>query len=180
MAFEYRRHLLGLTTGAVIDKGMIINNSETITFGDSVQLDGNGHVIVGTAGEEVLGVVIGIIDANGNNITSPAADVDGTVSGTGLTLTYVSAADNETDKKVRAQVMVDKNAEFYNDSSGTLAQTNLLQFFDLASESQIDASSASDTNGQFQLIEIDPDGDGDASKGLFKIAESQLDPYTQG
>jgi len=68
---------------------------------------------------------------------------------------------------------------FSNDSSGTLATTNLLQFFDLTDEDTINQSSASDTSGQFQLIGLDPDNDGDVSKGLFRIAESMLDPYAQ-
>jgi hypothetical protein len=70
---------------------------------------------------------------------------------------------------------------FFNDADDTLATTNLLQFFDLASAdpNTISVSSASDTAGQFQLVQLDPDGDADASKGLFKIAESQFDAYAQ-
>ena len=64
---------------------------------------------------------------------------------------------------------------WYNDSDGTLARTNIGQYFYVLSGSnQIDSASAADTNGQFELIEIDPDNDGDASKGLFRIAESQI------
>jgi len=54
-----------------------------------------------------------------------------------------------------------------------------MQFFDLTDEDTINASSADDNKGQFQLVGLDPDNDGDASKGLFRIAESMLDPYAQ-
>ncbi len=165
--FAYRKSLISSDEPTTLS--YIINNSETISVGDAVQLDTNGHVIVGTAGEEVLGIVVGVHDTNGI-----AVDPD-----SGTTDTYTVESDNETDKKWEAKVIVSKWALFSNDSSGTLAVTNLMQFFDLTSESQIDQSSASDTAGQFQLVGLDPDGDADASKGLFKIAESQLDAYVQ-
>ena len=56
-----------------------------------------------------------------------------------------------------------------------MARTNVGQYFDVLSGSnQIYSASASDSNGQFELIEIDPDRDGDASKGLFRVAECQI------
>jgi hypothetical protein len=76
-------------------------------------------------------------------------------------------------------IIVSPFALFSNDSSGTLATTNLMQFFDLTDEDTINQGSASDASGQFQLVGLDPDGDADASKGLFRIAESQLDAYAQ-
>jgi len=165
--FQYRKNLL--TKDAPVMLEFIIDNSDTITIGDAVMLNSDGHAVVATAGEEVLGIVAGVVSSKGL-----AIDPD-----SGTLADYTVDSDNETVDAVKVQVIVDKYSLFSNDSSGTLATTNLMQFFDLTSESQIDQSSASDTTGQFQLISLDPDGDADASKGLFRIAESQLDPYAQ-
>lgn len=167
MAFKYRKSLV--TKDAPTHLSYVIANSETITVGDAVDLDTSGYVTAADAGDEVLGIVVGVVDSDGLPV-----DPD-----SGTTSDYTVEADNESDKAWEAQVIVDKMALFYNDADDDLATTNLLQFFDLTSESQIDQSSASDTSGQFQLISLDPDGDGDDSKGLFKIAESQLDAYAQ-
>lgn len=148
----------------------IINNSETLTVGDAVKLDANGHVTLAGATYKVLGIVQTVVDANGKAVATDS----------GTTNTWTVESDNETDKLYQAAVYVSDTALYYNDADGTLATTNLLQFFDVvAASDQISQASASDTSGQFQLISIDPDGDGDASKGLFRIAESQLDPYAQ-
>lgn len=165
--FEFRKSLITKDSPTLLS--YIIDNSDTITLGDAVMINTDGHVVVATAGEEVLGIVVGVVDSKDN-----AVDAD-----SGTLADYTVESDNETDKAWKVKVIVDKYSLFANDASDTLATTNLGQFFDLTSESQIDASSASDTTGQFQLISLDPDNDGDASKGLFRIAESFLDPYTQ-
>ena len=54
------------------------------------------------------------------------------------------------------------------------AQTNLYQMFDVANGNQVTQSGASDSNGQVQLMKIDPDEDADVSKGLFRIHENQF------
>lgn len=165
--FSFRKNLLTKDSPTILE--FIIDNSDTITIGDAVMINTDGHVVVATAGEEVLGIAVGVVDKNGKGISPDS----------GTLADYTVDADNETVDQVKVQVIVDKYSLFSNDSNGTLATTNLMQFFDLTSESQIDASSASDTTGQFQLVGLNPDGDSDASKGLFRIAESQLDPYTQ-
>ena len=174
--FFYRKHMLGLTTGAMDQK--IITNSQTITIGDVVKLT-TGFANLSAAGGIVYGVVTGIVDVNGLNIDSSQADVDGTVSGTGDGLTYVATSDNQTDKKVEAVVMVDPLVLFYNDADDDLTNAHEGRYFDLvATSDQIDVATVGD-HGQFQLIKRDPDGDGDASKGLFRIGESQLYGYAQ-
>jgi len=165
--FIFRKSLL--TKDAPTSLNFIIDNSDTITIGDAVMLNSDGHVVVATTGEEILGIVIGVVDKNGLPISAD----------TGTTDTFTVDSDNETVDLVEAKVIVDKYSLFSTDSSGTLATTNLMQFFDLTDEDTLDQTSASDTTGQFQLISLDPDGDGDASKGLFRIAESMLDPYAQ-
>lgn len=165
--FELRKSLGGSETPQLLY--FIVDNSDTITIGDAVMLNTDGHVVVATAGEEILGIVAQVVDANYLPI-----DPD-----SGTTNTYTVDSDNETVDQVMVGVYVSTDLLFANDSSGTLATTNLMQFFDLTDENNIDQSSASDASGQFQLVGLDPDNDGDASKGLFRIAESMLDPYVQ-
>ena len=71
---------------------------------------------------------------------------------------------------------------FYNDADASLTRTMELQYFNItAATAQIDVATATDTAcEQFRLIQRDPDHDGDASKGLFQIVESQLAPISLG
>ena len=147
----------------------IIDNSDTIQIGDAIMINTDGHAVVATAGEEVAGIAVQVVDKNGK-----AVDCD-----SGTTDTWTVESDNETDKAYEVGIIASPFMLFSNDSDDTLATTNLMMFFDLIDENTIDASSASDSNGQFQLVGLDPDGDADASKGLFKISESQFDPYSQ-
>lgn len=174
IGFELRQNLVEGSDSPKLLWGdrTIIANSVTVTLGDSVYWDTDGFIALSTGqGEKVLGIVAGVTDQNGISI----APDSGTLND------YTVDSDNETaaTKKKKVRVIVDKNANFLNDSNGSLAQTNIGQFFDLTTESQIDQATASDTSGQFQLVKIDPLNDADASLGLFKIAESQLDPYVQ-
>lgn len=156
--------------------GFIIDNSETVTLGDAVDLN-SGFIQVVDAGDKVLGVVVGIVDNKGIPVNHPDADVDGTVTGDD---TYAAASDNQTDKKVKVQVVISPDVIYYNDADDTLTQAMVGTKFNANSTGDnVDVATSGSTGGQFQLISIDPDADGDASKGLFKIAESQLDPYTQ-
>jgi len=147
----------------------IVNNSEVISVGDAVKVDASGNAILAIAGSTIAGVVHQVVDKNGIVISPNSSTSD----------TYTMAADNETVNQYQVGVDVSPRSLYSNDSDGALAATNLFQFFDLVSESQIDQSSASDASGSFQLVGLDPDGDADVSKGLFRVAESQLNPYAQ-
>ena len=165
--FSYRKSLITKDEPTLLY--FIINNSSTITLGDAIMIDSNGHAVVATTGEEVAGIAAQVVDANGIPVEPDSGTTD----------TYTVDSDNETVKKYQVGLIVSPFALFSNDSSGTLATTNLMQFFDLTDEDTINASSANDDKGQFQLVGLDPDNDADASKGLFRIAESMLDPYAQ-
>lgn len=148
----------------------IIDNSDTITVGDAITVNTDGHATLAGAGTVVAGIAVTVVDSNGLAVTTDS----------GTTNTWTVESDNETDKAYEVAIIATKDALFYNDADGTLATTNRMQFFDVvAASDQIDQATASDTSGQFQLISLDPDGDADVSKGLFKIAESQFDPYAQ-
>jgi|CXWL01.1.fsa_nt_gi hypothetical protein len=173
--FFYRESLIG--TGAPVIKKFRIGDTKTITHGDAVRLNTSGLIDIAGAGVPVLGVVVGLVDTNGINVLG-----QGYNNGTGATLTgddtVLSASDNSTRASyVMAEVSLDVagSALYYNDADGDLAQTNVGQLFDcVAASDQISQSTASDTSGSFQLLVIDPDGDADASKGLFRIVEHQL------
>jgi len=178
--FRYNGQLNGQNTPATLK--YIIANSQTVTIGDAINLVG-GYATVAGAGAKVMGIVVGIITQKGLGleIVTPGTDYDGTFTAGGAGVgTYVATSDNATDKKVMVEVIVDKDATFVNDADGDLVVADLGVFFDVvAASDQIDQSSKLTTDGQFQLVGFDPLGDADASVGLFKIAESQLDPYAQ-
>jgi hypothetical protein len=166
MAFLFKKSLVSKDEPTLLY--FIIDNSDEITIGDAIMINTDGHAVVATATEEVAGIAVTVVDKNGAKVDFDSGSLN----------TWTVGTDNETVALKQVAIIVSKDALFSNDSAADLATTNLLQFFDLTSESQI-SSSGGDTSGQFQLIALDPDGDGDASKGLFKIAESQFDPYAQ-
>lgn len=173
--FSFRRSLMGVEHPGTQD--FILAGSATVKIGDAVRLNTNGLLVRAATGEPVLGILEGIVDQNGINAFSPRAS--GT---TGATLTpddqVVTSATNASDatRKLKGRVILDPAGYclFYNDSDSTLSQTHIGQMFDAANGNQITVGGASDSNGQFQLVAIDPDNDADASKGLFRIVETQL------
>lgn len=177
--FEYRGQLDG-NTGSPVTHRVLIANSSTVKVGDAVQMEAfssGGGCKRAAAGTEILGIVNGIVDADGIDLDNTGTTIDGTW--TSSAQTYAAASDNVTVAGVRAEVVVDKNSKFYNDSAGDLAAADEYKFFDLADQDQVANQNGSDTVGAMLLVERDPDGDGDASKGIFVIAESELDPYAQ-
>lgn len=173
--FSFRQSLIGTEHPAPLN--FILAGSATVKIGDLVRVNTAGLLVRCATGEVPAGVLVGIVDQNGMNVFSPRAQ--GTL---GATLTYddqiATASDNATNatKNLKGQVVIDTsgNCLWYNDADGNLAQTNLFQFFDVANGNQVTQASASDANGQVQLVELDPDEDGDASKGLFRINENQF------
>ena len=176
--FDYRGSLIGVDASPV-NLDILIDDSATLTLGDAVRIDADGNLDVVAAGEVILGILQGIVDQSGINVfeTGRAGNTDGSTLSGDDTITVSSTNSSASDRKLQGRVALTNsyNSKWYNDSNGTLARTNLFQFFDtVAGGDQIDQASASDANGQFQLIEIDPDGDADASKGIFVVNEHQL------
>ena len=171
--FSLRGHLLGASNPVTRDA--IITDSETVTVGDAIQMT-DGFAQVCDANERIMGIAVGITDASGIDLDSTSSDnYDGTW--TSSTKTYVATSDNESDKKVRVKMICDPYALFYNDASGTLTSAMDMEFFSLADEDQVDYSTNSATVGEMQLWKRDPDGDGDASKGIFRIVAWQGDAF---
>lgn len=173
-------HLLGAPNPASAD--MIIMNSETVTLGDAVTLNTAGAVEPADAGERIHGIVVGLVTKEGTPLsTAPSSEYDGTYSGNAGQVgseTYAAASDNTIDKQIKARVIADPFALFYNDAAGDLALADDYQFFDLTDEDQIADQNGHATAGAFQLWVRDPNGD-NASEGHFRIAEWQGYPYAQ-
>lgn len=171
--FYARRSEGGHSSGE--QRHVLIGNSKTITLGDAVNVTTDGTLDVAGVGERVLGVVEGFVDKNGLPLVAQHAEgTDYTESGNPGVVgseTVAVASDNATDSQVQAVVNVDASQEYYNDADEDLDLTDDYQYFDVvAAGDQIDADTVG-TSGQFVLIERDPDNDGDASKGIFRIAE---------
>jgi hypothetical protein len=87
----------------------------------------------------------------------------------------VAASDNVTDKMVKVKLIVDPMALFYNDADGNFTNpVDQGMFCKCTDHDQIAESTTSATVGQFFIVKLDPDGDGDLSKCIVKIAWSQL------
>lgn len=174
--FIARRSEGGDSTGE--QRHILIDDSITMTIGDATAINTTGALDLADAGERVLGIVEGFVDQNGLPLVAQhATGTDYTESGRpGVpgSETVVTASDNTTDSQVQAVVNVDPKQEYYNDADDDLDLTDDYQYFDVvAAADQIDAGTVG-TTGQFICVERDPDSDSDASKGIFRIAESAL------
>lgn len=177
--FRYFGSLSGQTTTPVPEL-IRVGNSATIRIGDLVRVNNAGHVVACATGEVVGGVVTALTDENGINVLGQGVPND-----TGSTLTddstlTTSSTNTTRANYVKAAVILDPSADilWLNKADAALAQTNLFQFFDVASGRQVTVGGASDANGQVQLIRLDPQTTGgaaaDTTKGLFIIAENQF------
>lgn len=163
--FKLRGHLLGASNP--VTTTMVIANSQTVTVGDAVK-SSSGYAAVCDANDRILGFVQAIVDANGVDLDNAnPSNFDGVY--TQSTQTYVASGDNATDKKVSVKIIADPYALMYNETDDDLTEAMHMQFFSLVDEDQVDGGSNSATVGELQLWKLDPDGDGDASKGLFRI-----------
>ena len=147
-----------------------IADSQTFTVGDTSMFT-TGYLVPGSASNALLGVVEGFVDANGLPLdNSRKADFDGTYTATSDT--YVSAADNSTDKQVQAIVRIDPFAVYSATPDATIGTTpgsNLPGYFcDIADEDEPDESDATTATAQLAIHGVDPE---DSSKGLYSINE---------
>lgn len=171
--FEYRGQLNGAENPVTMD--VVIKNSATIKVGDAVYSDTAGVTRASNA-TTILGIVVGITNAQGIDLdNADPATFDGTW--TSSTKTYVAASDNVTDKKCVAKVIVDPFALFYNDGDGDMAIEDVGCLMKLADQDQVTVGSPSATVGQVQVIKVDPNGTGNMSEGIFRIAFSQAFAY---
>ena len=144
---------------------ILIDDSITVVIGDMVTVNTDGHVALASNSDEKLaGTVTGFVDADG---VSPAF-------ATGFRDRVTTDSDNTTVALVRALVDVGREIWFQMDADASLSQTHVFMYFDLNNSYQVDVGDASDTDGAVQLLKLDPEGSGDASMGLYRIADHQL------
>lgn len=159
--FKFRKSLHGSSEAGILE--LPGANSVVFQVGDAIRIDEDGKAALIVTGDNILGFVAGVVSKDGVSIDPDSGTLD----------TYTMASNNETVAQNKIQYTPAlQEYLFYNDADNTLAATNLFQLFDLNDENDVDVASASDTTGQVRLIQLDPDGDGDASKGLFQVVES--------
>lgn len=179
--FSYYKSLSG-NTAAPTSIPVKIANSTTLRLGDAVRINTGGFVVGAGVGNPVGGIIVGLEDDKGINPFSLGYDTTGpsvTLSGDD---TIATSSSNQTSAQYMvARVVMDPIGDclWLNKTDSALAQTNLLQFFDVDSANrQITVGGASDANGQFQLFILDPESTGgaaaDTTKGVFRINENQF------
>ena len=145
--FEPRGSLAGDLTQATFP--FIVKNATLITAGNAVVLNA-GFVENATALNDGFHGILGVATA--------------TVTGTTGSATV--------------GVICDPNVVYYNDADGSLAQADVGKVYQIvvtSGKQYVDQTTgAAESANKMILIKKDPDGDKDASKGLFKIYSSQL------
>jgi len=162
--FTYRKNIDGSSESPTL-KYVIAKNSVEFTVGDMVRINTSGFGDIVDADEDISGVLVGIVDVNGLPIDPDTGTLD----------TYTMGAANQTTVSQMyklAYIPALPHYLFFNDADGDIAEIEMLQNYDLITSGQVQASSAADTQKQVQLVEFDPDGDSDASKGLFRVVET--------
>ena len=135
--------------GAPILRREILANSITVTAGDMILFDTDGFAALGTAGAALLGVVenIGTDEGVGLNTTGVAGAAMGSFVGT-----FLTASDNETVGKVRAELDISQYSLWQAEADAALATTSGSDqagvYFDIVDEDSIDESSVVDTTAQ--------------------------------
>ena len=182
--FRYWRSLSG-DTAAPSPIPIRIANSATLRVGDMVRVNTAGLVVTAGVGAAIAGVLTGFVDEVGTNPFSFGYSRGG-VTLTGDDTLATSSTNSTRADYIRAEVIVDVSGDMLwtNDADADQAQTNIFQFFDIDSVSrQVTQSTASDANGQLQLMVWDPKGvsnivgnpvAADASQGAYRIAENQF------
>jgi hypothetical protein len=186
--FVFKRHLTpGIETPATLEY-IISNSAGALTVGDAVYLS-SGYLMGAGADQAILGILVGFVTKNGENIFKTEEAISGSKSGDD---TYNAAADNQTVDQVRGVVIVDTMALFQAHSDTALVAADVGTFFNggvadgTYVDSVVDSGSGAWSVGtqQFQLIErvtTLEDGSASTTAGLFRIIRSQLvHDVTQG
>lgn len=146
-----------------ICKSYVIDNSDALTIGDFVSLNTDGHVVLATATNPILGSVVGVVDANGGPVAFDSGSAD----------TWTAASDNETVAGNKALVNVDPTACYEVDFSaaiGTTSGSKVGARFDLTDHDTVNEASAGTGGAQVSLVATT----GTTTRGIVKIFEPQL------
>ena len=157
--------------GAPVLKRMILANSITSVQLDSIKI-ASGFADLGTAGALVFGHLLAhsTNEGVGLNTTGVAGAAMGSYAGT-----YLTASDNQTVGKVKAECDISKNTLYSAEESaaiGTTTGSNLAGYTqDLTDEDTLNEGSALTTTGQYMGWGVDPK---DSTKPVVNIFESQV------
>ncbi len=144
---------------------ILMGNSVTFVIGDLVTVDSDGYLqLVTSSDEPICGVVKGFVQKTGEHVDFASGYND----------RITTDSDNATVDMDEALVDVGRDIWIQMDADASLAQANLFQYFDTNNSYEVDVGDASDTDGALQLIKLDPEGTGDASMGLYRIADHQF------
>lgn len=169
MAFKAIGSLL--PHGAPVLRREIVSNSITIVELDSVKLS-SGFVALGTTGALVFGHVVALSTKEGVGLETDgtAGAATGSYSGT-----YLTASNNQTVGKVKAEVDISKYSLYSADPDATIGTTtgsNLSGYkIDLVDEDDLSESSATTGTAQYNTWGVDPSDSGNA---VVNIYESQV------
>ncbi|MDP1729386.1 MAG: hypothetical protein Q8L27_04240 [archaeon] len=176
MAFKRKKNF-----GIEIIETTIIDNSDTIYMGQPVKTR-NGNIEIIAAGDAMSGVVVDIVDKNGNSIFGSLA-VKGlaTVSGSPDSGYVTVGATNETVDLIAAKIDMSPFTIYSASVTGTMNTTNASNkkggWVDgVVASSQVSINETTNTltvgtAGQFKNWGVDPD---DSSRMLVSIAESEF------
>lgn len=174
--FYFRKNLDG---SAYVPSNLYFVGANSVAFqvGDPVRIDTDGFCALADAiTDGIVGICTTVVTNAGKALTPDSGTLD----------KWTLGATNETvgggyEYKV-GFIPAFPQYLWYNDADASLTRTMMLQFFNItAATAQIDVATATDTaNEQYRLIQRDPDHDGDLSKGLFQIVESQLSAISLG
>lgn len=161
--FSYRKNLDG---SAYVPSLMYVVGKNSVAFskGDLVRVNTSGFADIVDATEAIAGVCVGVVTAKGAAKAFDSGTVD----------TWTMTSDNQTSAAdLVAFIPALPNYLFSADGDADTAAGDVFAYTDSTDENS-PANSFGDATAQLRLIERDPDHDGDASKGLYQIAESQF------
>lgn len=172
--FQFKYNLAGRTSG--IQRSFIINDSATITVGDMVAL-ASGYVALAGANAKIMGVVVGLTDKNGIDLSNTKESL--TITYTESTRTVIVDSDNTTVDQVKAIIDVDPFSVYTaaTDNASTDGQASLAGCFTdiVAASDQADDDTAATSQGQLFIWGVDPENSGN---NLYSIAQHQLWGWT--
>jgi hypothetical protein len=169
--FKFRKNLHGTSATPALMEG-VGKISVVFTVGDQVRINTSGYVDLSTADEQIIGIVQSVVDLNGLPIAPDSGTTD----------TWTMGADNATVKKTIQFIPTFGDYAFSTDSDTTITIADIGQYFNGSTTSDsVLTSGQSYTIGtlQWQCIGLDPNGDGDASMGLYRCVASQMGQISQ-
>ena len=179
MGYRYYDNISGVGHPATVS--VVIDNSDDVQIGDAVKcLNGNLEKLAATSSQSVFGVIVDIVDKNGNSVFGSIAELGtASLSSTNpLSGTVTVASNNETVDLIAAKVVVDKNARFSVDVTGTVnttvSSTKPGAYLNCDDENSVDETTATRTAGtarQFYSWGADPN---DTTRLIVSINASEV------